>query len=137
MVDKKKWRYCTFVPPPPIVIDDSSWKNTAESFTVALTLSLPRGVGKCNEVIVKKALNFFADQWSKLRLVTGHDRPDFQFDHSHKSPFLMTMIWPSNFFLRFIEMINHSHWMRPTWTWTLLMCNKLHVFDIVEEKRKE
>ena len=35
-------RYCTFVPPPPfpIVIDDSSWKNAAESFTVALTLTL-------------------------------------------------------------------------------------------------
>ena len=27
-------------PPPPIVIDDSSWKNAAESFTVALTLTL-------------------------------------------------------------------------------------------------
>ena len=26
--------------PPPIVIDDSSWKNAAESFTVALTLTL-------------------------------------------------------------------------------------------------
>ena len=25
---------------PPIVIDDSSWKNAAESFTVALTLPL-------------------------------------------------------------------------------------------------
>ena len=25
---------------PPIVIDDSSWKNVAESFTVALTLTL-------------------------------------------------------------------------------------------------
>ena len=33
-------RYCTFVPPPPTVIDDSSWKNAAESFTVALTLTL-------------------------------------------------------------------------------------------------
>ena len=33
------WRFCTFVP-PPIVIDDSSWKNAAESFTVALTLTL-------------------------------------------------------------------------------------------------
>ena len=34
-------RYCTFVPPPfPIVIDDSLWKNAAESFTVALTLTL-------------------------------------------------------------------------------------------------
>ena len=32
---------------PPIVIDDSSWKNAAESFTVALTLTL-RGVRKCN-----------------------------------------------------------------------------------------
>ena len=27
-------------PPSPIVIDDSSWKNAAESFTVALTLTL-------------------------------------------------------------------------------------------------
>ena len=27
-------------PPSPIVIDDSSWKNVAESFTVALTLTL-------------------------------------------------------------------------------------------------
>ena len=35
--------YCTFVPPPPIVIDDSSWKNAAESFTVALTLTLGGG----------------------------------------------------------------------------------------------
>ena len=26
--------------PPPIVIDDSSWKNAAESFTIALTLTL-------------------------------------------------------------------------------------------------
>ena len=26
--------------PPPIVIDDSSWKNAAESFTVALTLTI-------------------------------------------------------------------------------------------------
>ena len=32
---------------PLIVIDDSSWKNAAESFTVALTLTL-RGVRKCN-----------------------------------------------------------------------------------------
>ena len=29
-----------FRTPPPIVIDDSSWKNAAESFTVALTLTL-------------------------------------------------------------------------------------------------
>ena len=35
----KEGRYCTFVL-PPIVIDDSSWKNAAESFTVALTLTL-------------------------------------------------------------------------------------------------
>ena len=28
---------------PPIVIDDSSWKNAAESFTVALTLTLGGG----------------------------------------------------------------------------------------------
>ena len=27
-------------PPPPIVIDDSPWKNEAERFTVALTLTL-------------------------------------------------------------------------------------------------
>ena len=27
-------------PPPPIVFDNSSWKNAAESFTVALTLTL-------------------------------------------------------------------------------------------------
>ena len=27
-------------PPPPIVIDDSSWENVAESFTIALTLTL-------------------------------------------------------------------------------------------------
>ena len=27
-------------PPLPIVIDDSSWKNAAESFNVALTLTL-------------------------------------------------------------------------------------------------
>ena len=39
-------RYCTFV--PPIVIDDSSWKNAAESFTVVLTLTLGGGVRKCN-----------------------------------------------------------------------------------------
>ena len=32
------WHYCTLV--PLIVIDDSSWKNAAESFTVALTLTL-------------------------------------------------------------------------------------------------
>ena len=30
---------------PPIVIDDSSWKNTAENFTVALTLTLGGGGG--------------------------------------------------------------------------------------------
>ena len=30
---------------PPIVIDDSSWKNTAENFTVALTLTLGGGEG--------------------------------------------------------------------------------------------
>ena len=30
---------------PPFVIDDSLWKNAAESFTVALTLTLVR---KCN-----------------------------------------------------------------------------------------
>ena len=29
---------------PPVVIDDSSWKNTAESFTVALSPN-PRGGG--------------------------------------------------------------------------------------------
>ena len=34
-----------FRTPPPIVIDDSLWKNAAESFTVALTLTLVR---KCN-----------------------------------------------------------------------------------------
>ena len=37
-------RYCTFLPPlpapPPNVIDDLSWKNATESFTVALTLTL-------------------------------------------------------------------------------------------------
>ena len=27
-------------PPPPIIIDDSSWKNAAESFAIALTLTL-------------------------------------------------------------------------------------------------
>ena len=32
--------YCTFVPPPPIVIDDPSWKNVAESFTKAIALTL-------------------------------------------------------------------------------------------------
>ena len=37
------WRYCTFV--PPIIIDDSSWKNMAESFAVALTLTLGGGGG--------------------------------------------------------------------------------------------
>ena len=30
----------SYPPPFPIVIDDSSWKNAAESFTVALTLTL-------------------------------------------------------------------------------------------------
>ena len=30
----------SYNPPPPNVIDDSSWKNAAESFTVALTLTL-------------------------------------------------------------------------------------------------
>ena len=30
---------------PPIVIDDSSWKNVAESFTIALTLNLDGGGG--------------------------------------------------------------------------------------------
>ena len=30
---------------PPIVIDDSSWKNAAESFTVALTNPNPREGG--------------------------------------------------------------------------------------------
>ena len=37
---------------PPIVIDDSSWKNTAESFTIALTLTLGGGVRKCNSTQV-------------------------------------------------------------------------------------
>ena len=46
---KIQWRIavvCTIIGaialsyPPPIVIDDSSWKNAAESFTVALTLTL-------------------------------------------------------------------------------------------------
>ena len=32
---------------PPIAFDDSSWKNKAESFTVALTLTLGGGVQKC------------------------------------------------------------------------------------------
>ena len=35
---------------PPIVIDDSSWKNAAESFTVALTLTLG-GLRKCNSAV--------------------------------------------------------------------------------------
>ena len=30
-------------PPPPFAADDSSWKNAAESFTVALTLTLGGG----------------------------------------------------------------------------------------------
>ena len=30
---------------PPIIIDDSSWKNMAESFAVALTLTLGGGEG--------------------------------------------------------------------------------------------
>ena len=30
----------TSPPPTPIVIDESSWKNAAESFTVALTLTI-------------------------------------------------------------------------------------------------
>ena len=38
VVTKFLRRYCTFV--PPIIIGDSSWKNTAESFAVALTLTL-------------------------------------------------------------------------------------------------
>ena len=39
-----------FLHPPaaPIVIDDSSWKNAAESFTVALASPNPRRVQKCN-----------------------------------------------------------------------------------------
>ena len=40
---------------PPIVIDDSSWKNAAESFTVALTLTLG-GVQKCNSADVSLQL---------------------------------------------------------------------------------
>ena len=43
-VKYNKWtllHFCT----PPIVIDDSSWKNAAESFTVALTLTLGEGGG--------------------------------------------------------------------------------------------
>ena len=35
----KKWALLHFHT-PPFVIDDSSWKNAAESFTVALTLTL-------------------------------------------------------------------------------------------------
>ena len=35
----KKWALLHFRT-PPFVIDDSSWKNAAESFTVALTLTL-------------------------------------------------------------------------------------------------
>ena len=39
--EKEKMALLHFrTPPPPIVIDDSSWKNAAESFTVALTLTL-------------------------------------------------------------------------------------------------
>ena len=36
--------------PAPIVIDDSSWKNAAESFTIPLTLTIG-GVRKCNSTI--------------------------------------------------------------------------------------
>ena len=41
--EKEKMALLHFRTPPPtplIVIDDSSWKNAAESFTVALTLTL-------------------------------------------------------------------------------------------------
>ena len=41
--------------PPPIVIDDSSWKNAAESFTVALTLTL----GGYESAIAPKILYHF------------------------------------------------------------------------------
>ena len=40
------WRYCTFVPPPPSPFSyppPFSWRNAAESFTVALTLTLGGG----------------------------------------------------------------------------------------------
>ena len=36
----RKCAIALLYPPPPIVIDDSSLKNAAESFTIALTLTL-------------------------------------------------------------------------------------------------
>ena len=66
-------RYCTFVP-PPIVADDSSWKNAAESFTVALTLTL----GGYESAIApniggwKKIINVFIECFqSGLRLLVS------------------------------------------------------------------
>ena len=52
--------------PPPIVIDDSSWKNAAKSFTVALTLTL----GGYESVIAPFFQDFEAGEFKNKKLET-------------------------------------------------------------------
>ena len=61
---------------PPIVIDDSSWKNAAESFTVALTLTLG-GVRKCNSAGISTCYFFNTLEVSCPQLTC---RPPLLFD---------------------------------------------------------
>ena len=46
---------------PPFVIDDSSWKNVVESFTVALTLTL----GGYESAIALKIFDIIQFSWGK------------------------------------------------------------------------
>ena len=59
--------YCTFVLPLLLLIDDWSRKNTAESFTVALTLTL----GGYENAIAPKLLYNGSDDNSSLISVQG------------------------------------------------------------------
>ena len=75
-------RHCTFVPPPPppIVIDDSSLKNAAESFTIALTLT----VGGYESAIAPENLSLQCFQALKLQFLISLNFDRHKFPLSNK-----------------------------------------------------
>ena len=63
---KDHWKKEAIAPsylPPRFVIDDSSWKNAGESFTVALSLTLGGYVRKVNLLLNIWLTNYLTYDW--------------------------------------------------------------------------